>query len=231
MKREWQTRCRFNHSAFAIFNKENLLRFRPLVHRLLLISALLFVAAHPTYAQANLGPQKGPAVTSSSSQINLKANAQKAIQIDILSSASGAALTGSTGPSSTGLFSLDFGQVDGLGLSSGAAGVTVTLSPTGALYSTPILLVPRFSGFATTTGSVSVSLDFTAGNLRGQLATREGASPAAMASILTPATITTAATTGTPITRYVGLFISNANGPFAVTGPLSSRLIYQVTVP
>ncbi len=231
MKRAWQTRCRFNHSAFAMLNKENLLRFRPLVHRLLLISALLPVMGSGAYAQANLGPQKGPAATASSSQINLRANTQKAIQIDILSSASGAAVTGTTGPSSTGVFSLDFGQVDGLGLSSGAAGVTVTVSPTGALYSTPIILVPKFSGFATTNGSVSVSLDFTAGNLRGQLATREGASTAAMASVLAPATITTAATNGTPITRYVGLFISNANGPFAVTGPLSSRLIYQVTVP
>lgn len=200
--------------------------------RIMLVLAALFVCAASAAAQADLGPQRG--ATSSSSQLNLTANAQSAIYLDIETATGGATVTGTAGKNSTGVFSLDFGNVNGLGLGTAPTGVTVdTTNPAGALYTTPIKLTPRFSGSSSGNASVSVIMDGTSGNAAGRTATREGASAAAVAA---PSTVlanifTSTASNNTAITRYVGYFISNANGAGAVNGAISSRLVYQVTVP
>jgi hypothetical protein len=199
--------------------------------RYLLVLAALLVFAGSAAAQADLGPQRN--ATSSSSQLNLTATAQTALQLDISTASGGATVVGNTGNSSTGVFSLDFGNVNGLGLGTPSTGVTVAVQAGGALYTSPVSLTPRYSGFSTSSASVSVLLDGTAGNAAGRTATREGA---AAASVVAPSTtvpniFTSAASNGTAITRYVGVFVSNVNGAGAVNGALSSRLIYQITVP
>jgi hypothetical protein len=199
--------------------------------RCLLVVAALLVFAGSVAAQADLGPQRN--ATSSSSQLNLTANAQTALQIDISTASGGATVAGATGNTSTGVFSLDFGNVNGLGLGAPSTGVSVSVQAGGALYTSPVSLTPRYSGFSTSSASVSVLLDGTAGNAAGRSATREGA---AAASVVAPSTtvpniFTSAASNGTAITRYVGVFVSNVNGAGAVNGALSSRLIYQITVP
>ena len=199
---------------------------------LLLAFMALLACAICASAQADLGPQKNAA--SSSSQLNITANAVKAIQLDISTAASGATVVGNTGRTSTGVFSLDFGTVDGLGLSTGSANVTVdTTNPAGALYTTPVSLTPRYSGHGTSSSSISVMMSGTAGNASGRGAAREGASATTtVAPSTTLANIfTTAASSGTAVTRYVGVFVSNANGASAVSGALTAQLIYQVTVP
>jgi hypothetical protein len=50
-------------------------------------------------------------------------------------------------------------------------------------------------------------------------------------SSVVPNIFTSSASNGSAITRYVGVFVSNVNGGSAVNGSLSSRLIYQITVP
>jgi hypothetical protein len=206
--------------------------FRQLIRSLPLLTIMLVAMGTSALAQADLGPQQGAAKTSSSSQLNLTATGQKSIQLDISTAASGATVVGNIGNTSTGIFSLDFGNVDGLGINSGNANVTVSVSSTGATYTTPITLTPHWSGFATATSSVSVLLDATSGNALGRAATREGASAATVAAPNSTATVFNAtAASGAPLTRFVGMFISNANGAGAVTGSLTSRLVYQVTVP
>lgn len=199
--------------------------------RYLFVLAALLVFAGSAAAQADLGPQRN--ATSSSSQLNLTATAQTALQLDISTASGGATVVGNTGNSSTGVFSLDFGNVNGLGLGTPSTGVTVAVQAGGALYTSPVSLTPRYSGFSASSASVSVLLDGTAGNAAGRSATREGA---AAASVVAPSTtvpniFTSAASNGTAITRYVGVFVSNVNGAGAVNGSLSSRLIYQITVP
>ena len=199
---------------------------------LLLATVALFACAVTVSAQTDLGPQRGS--TSSSSQLNITANGQAAIQLDISTATGGATVTGATGNSSTGVFGLDFGNVNALGLGTPTTGVTVsTASGTGALYTTPITLTPRWAGFGSTTASISVIMDATAGNAMGRSATREGAAAGSTAapSTVLPNIFTTTAANKTAITRYVGVFVSDANGAGAVSGALSSRLIYQVTVP
>lgn len=199
--------------------------------RCLLVVAALLVFAGSVAAQSDLGPQKNS--TSSSSQLNLTANAQTALQLDISTASGGATVVGATGNTSTGVFSLDFGDVNGLGLGAPATGVSVSVGASGATYTTPVSLTPRYSGFSTSSASVSVLLDGTAGNAAGRSATREGAAAGSVAapSTTVPNIFTSSASNGTAITRYVGVFVSNANGGSAVNGSLSSRLIYQITVP
>jgi hypothetical protein len=62
---------------------------------------------------------------------------------------------------------------------------------------------------------------------------REGSSPASATTVNAspPKTITTAAANGVPITRYVGLFVSNANGAGRVSGAMTVRVVYQISIP
>jgi hypothetical protein len=189
--------------------------------------AIAMVVVGSASAQADLGPQLNN--ISSSSQLNLSANAETALQIDI----SGTGVTGATGNSSTGVFSLNFGNVNGLGLGTPSTGVTVAVQAGGALYTAPVTLTPRYSGFTTSSSSVSVVLDSAAGNTSGNAGTREGATAATVVapSSLIPNVFTTTASNGTAINRNVGMFVSNANGGGAVNGAMNSRLVYQITVP
>jgi hypothetical protein len=46
-----------------------------------------------------------------------------------------------------------------------------------------------------------------------------------------PTSLTTTAGSGTGLTRYLGLFVSNANGAGTFTGADSATLTYTLTVP
>jgi hypothetical protein len=163
--------------------------------------------------------------------LNITANGQASLQIDIETAAGGATVTGVTGRNSTGVFGLNFGDVNALGIGTPTAGVTVdTSSGNGALYTTPVTLTPRWAGFGGSDATITVMMSATDGTALGRAATREGA---AAASVVAPSTVlanpfTFTAANKTGITRYVGVFVSDANGAGAVTGALTSRLVYQV---
>ena len=193
-----------------------------------LLGILSVLGAGSAYAQ-------GPSVTSpSTSELTITATAESALQIDIATAAGGATVTGATGESSTGVFSVSFGNVNGLGIGSPASGVAVTLrDASGTLYTSPIKLTPYFSGFNSATATVKVYQDGgTSANSQG--AAREGSAPGSVAAVpttaLTANTVTSTAASGTDITRYIGLFVSNANGGSSVTGALAPKLIYEISV-
>jgi hypothetical protein len=158
----------------------------------------------------------------------------KDIQIDISTAAGGALVTGNTGANSNGIFNLNFGNVNGLGLGAPQPGVTVQIFPNGALYITPITIRPVVDWDNRTPRPlfISIMLDPIAGNAAGRTAAREGATAATLIapSTITPLIITTNATNNAPITRHVGIFVSNANGATSVRGALTARLIYRVYV-
>ena len=193
-----------------------------------LFATLLVVGTASAYAQ-------GPSVTSpSTSNLTISATAQSALQIDIATDAGGATVTGATGENSTGVFSVSFGNVNGLGVGSPTSGVSITSrDSSGTLYTSPIKLTPYFSGFISTTATVNVYQDATT-SANSQAALREGSAPGSVASVPTTAlsanTVTSTAASGTDITRYVGLFISNANGGSSMTGALAPKVIYEVSV-
>jgi hypothetical protein len=86
----------------------------------------------------------------------MSATVQTAVQINLSTGSSSAIVSGSN---STGLFSLSFGNINGLGLGTPAAGVSVVADASGALYKTLISLTPVYSGFTTETATIEVKQD------------------------------------------------------------------------
>ncbi|HEX8921632.1 MAG TPA: hypothetical protein VF766_09155, partial [Pyrinomonadaceae bacterium] len=144
-----------------------------------LFAMLLVLGTASAFAQ-------GPSVTSpSTSNLTISATAQSALQIDIATDAGGATVTGATGENSTGVFSVSFGNVNGLGIGSPTSGVSITSrDSSGTLYTSPIKLTPYFSGFTSTTATVKVYQDATA-SANSQAAVREGSAPGSVASVPT----------------------------------------------
>jgi hypothetical protein len=189
-----------------------------------LCAALLVFGAASAYAQGSCTN-----CTTVNSNLTLSATAETAIELVIATGTSGATVSGSAGA-----YTVSFGNVNGLGLGTLAAGVSVAASGSGATYTTPIFVTPNFSGFSSTTATVKVYQDATT-SAASQSAAREGAAAASVAAVPTTAgsaaTVSATAATATAITRYVGVFVSNANGGSAVVGALAPKFVYVVTVP
>jgi hypothetical protein len=131
-------------------------------------------------------------------------------------------------------FSMNFGNVNGLGFGPGA-GLTTVAAPGGVIYSTPYLLQPAFGDFTSTTATIRtfVSTNFAHPTM---LVLRDAASaPGPYGNIGTTTgtatQITNAAADRSSVTRFLGLFVSNANGAGAFTGSDSATLTFTMTVP
>lgn len=137
-------------------------------------------------------------------------------------------------------FSINFGNVNGLGLSPGA-NLTAVSGAGGVTYGTPYLYQPSFSSFTSTTCSlkVYVSTNFAHPNT---LTLRDATALAGpytniSTSVGSQTAITTTAASGSSNTRYLGLFVSSANGAGAFPGTAgasgadSATLTYTLTVP
>jgi X-X-X-Leu-X-X-Gly heptad repeat protein len=179
--------------------------------------ALLLMCAGFTAAQ-------GPAANSNTttSQMELTATVQTAVQLNISTGSGGVSVSGSN---STGLFGVSFGNVNGLGLGTLAAGVSVVADGSGALYKTPINLTPVYSGFSTETATITVTQD-AAGDTD---CTREGSSEISSSSTVsttTPATVGSGKASGSTFERYVGMYVSRTEA----AGAKTATLIYTITV-
>jgi len=198
--------------------------FPKIYFSLVLFAALLVLGTSSVYAQGSC-----VACTSVNSTLTLTATVETAIQLNIATAAGGAVVT----DGGSGAFSVPFGNVNGLGVGTPAAGVSVSSSGSGATYTSPVSVTPSFSGFANSTASVKIYQDSST-SAASQAAAREGSAAGSVASVPTTQaaanTVTATAASAVAITRYVGVFVSNANGGSAVSGTLSPKFIYQVTV-
>jgi hypothetical protein len=131
-------------------------------------------------------------------------------------------------------FSLNFGNVNGLGIGPGA-GLTTTSVPGGMMYHTPYLIEPAFSGMSSTTATIKVYVktNFVHPTLLTlNDATSSGGPYSAISTSAGAQTqITAAAADRSSITRYLGLFVSNVNGATAYNGSDSATLTFTMTVP
>jgi hypothetical protein len=131
-------------------------------------------------------------------------------------------------------YSMNYGNVNGLGIAPGA-GLTVSAAAGGVIYGTPYLIQPSFSTFSSTTSTVKVyvSMDFAHPAILQleDAAVLAGPYTAISKNAGAQTTVTTTAGTGTSVTRYLGLFVSNANGAGTFTGADSATLTYTLTVP
>lgn len=131
-------------------------------------------------------------------------------------------------------FSMNFGNVNGLGIGPGAGLGTVSASG-GVIYDTPYLLNPAFTDFTSTTGTLSVYVSTTFAHPAvlhlDDSASSAGPYTAISVTAGTPTQITSSALDRTAVTRYLGLFVSNVNGATSFTGTDNAVLTFTMTVP
>jgi hypothetical protein len=185
--------------------------------RFVFFLAALFITVGTAAAQ---GPVIGSATTTS--ELEMSATVQTAVQLNISTGSGGATVSGSN---STGLYSLSFGNVNGLGLGTPAAGVSVVADTSGALYKTPINLTPVYSGFTTETATIEVEQD-AAGDTAFARESNSSISSSSTVSTSTPASVASGAASGAAVERYVGMYVART----AAAGAKSATLIYTITV-
>lgn len=175
-------------------------------------------------ACAGIATAQGPVVDGSSttSELEMSATVQTAVQLNISTGAGGATVSGSN---STGLFSVGFGNINGLGLGTPAAGVSVVNDASGALYKTPINLTPVYSGFTTETATIEVEQD-AAGDTALAREGNSSINAGSTVSTSTPAPVASGAPSGVPIERFVGMYAARSEA----AGSKSATLIYTITV-
>ncbi|MBZ5493499.1 MAG: hypothetical protein LAO76_21485 [Acidobacteriia bacterium] len=131
-------------------------------------------------------------------------------------------------------FSMNFGNVNGLGFGPGA-GLTTVAAPGGVIYSTPYLLQPAFSAFRSTTATIKTFVSTTFAHPAILILRDAAASAGPYNNIGTTAgtatQITNTAADRSSITRFLGLFVSNTNGATAFQGSDSATLTFTMTVP
>jgi hypothetical protein len=194
--------------------------------RLLVLTAVILAFAGLASAQTvyNTSP--------STSNLAVSATVQSALNLDISSDDAGATVSGLSG---SGAFTLNFGNVNGLGLGTPSSNVTKTAVTGGYLYTTPIKLTPNFSGFVGYSAA-SIKVEQSAfDDDPSKAAAREGSSAAINAAtvLTTGATpFTVLASNGTPIQRFIGVKVLNSNNTDnANAGARSINLVYTISVP
>jgi hypothetical protein len=153
---------------------------------------------------------------------------QNAVQLTLATAIGGLTVT----PAAD--FSMAFGNVSVLGLGPGA-GLPTYAAADCVVYSTPYLLQPVFTDFASTTATIKVyvSTNFAHPLLLKLQDAAVGTGPFTNIGLTagTATQITTTAANRSSITRYLGLFVSNVNGATAFRGADAATLTFTLTVP
>ena len=184
----------------------------------------LFVCAGTASAQ---GPVNDDAVTTSN--LAVSATFVTALQLDITTATAGSSVGGSLGS-----YTLGFGSIDGLALSTPGANITRTAVSGGYMYTTPITLTPSFSGFAGTAAAAITVGENASDGATSKAAAREGAefdSVAVLPAVASARVVAATAASGTPFDRFIGVFVPTGNGGNAIAGARSMNLVYTITIP
>ena len=150
---------------------------------------------------------------------------QTAVQLTLGTATGGLTISPSTD------YAANYGNVNGLGIGPGL-GLTTVAASGGTVYSTPYLINPVFGDFSSTTATIEAGV--TSNFAHPSILQLEDAS--ALGGPFTQITTTRLTLTSTAgdrssITRYLGLFVSNANGAGAFTGSDTATLTFTMTVP
>ncbi len=153
---------------------------------------------------------------------------QTAIRLQLATAPGGATISAGSG------YALAAGNVNGLGINppSGFRVVTSGVSG-GVIYSTPYLINPTFSGFTTLTGSVKVYVSVNFAH-PSTVQLRDSPDNLVFSAISTNVGSQTNIASASPtltLTRYLGIFVSSANGAGTFRGADSAQLTYTLTVP
>jgi hypothetical protein len=198
--------------------------------------AALLLTATATFAQTQATNTNKVSPT-----LQITANVQKAIRLT-LSTGTAAVTHCAVAPNGGNPdFTMNFGTVDALGINAGNCNLFAPATPgvSNAIYWSDYNLTPVFTGQSATTSTITaqVTTDFAAPH--NVFIVRDSAnsntvpaSAAAFTSMGTGSadTIATNPTSGTAITRYVGVAVTPANGATVLTGNQSATVTFTLTV-
>jgi len=186
--------------------------------------AALFLCAGTASAQ---GPVNDAATTTSN--LAVSATFVTALQLNIATATAGSSVGGSPGS-----YTLGFGNIDGLALSTLGTNITRTAVSGGYMYTTPITLTPSFSGFAGTAAAAITVGQNALDGATSKTAAREGAafdSVAVLPAVTSSRVVAATAASGTSFDRFIGVFVPTGNGGDATAGARSMNLVYTITIP
>ena len=134
-------------------------------------------------------------------------------------------------------YSISFGNIDGLGINNGCGSKFAPTTPgtTNAVYYTDYNLTPTFTSQSVSTNSLTayVSSTFAKANLS---IVKSDSAPSAIGDLAamstssgSQTTLATNATSGTAVTRYIGVSVAPTNGA-GLTGADSATVTYTLTV-
>lgn len=179
----------------------------------------------------NAFAQTGTDQSAAKASLTITATVVPSVYLTITSHESGAPVESVAASRRATAATVDFGNVDAIASDATAPGVSVSRQTAGALYTTPVILTPYFSGFDTAQARITVIGEADAATA-GLADILEGHSPSTVdtLSASTPTIVTTRATSGLAVTRYVGLLIKQNATSVSTPTPVKARLIYQVSV-
>jgi hypothetical protein len=159
---------------------------------------------------------------------NPRETLQSAVSLTLASATGGLSIT----PSAD--YAMNFGNVNGFGIGP-SAGLTVSSTAGGVIYSTPYLIQPSFSDQSANSATITV---FVRPNFAhpAVLALRDAATSAGPFTNIGLSNggaivISSAAANRSTITRFLGLFVANVNGATAFSGSDAATLNFTITVP
>jgi hypothetical protein len=162
------------------------------------------------------------AQTATVPHLTVNATVANALRLDISSSVGG--VTG-TGTSSD--FVVDLGNINALGIGPPATGVTVSVTAGAgaagfAIYTTPIVLTPVFSGFGAGTANIALTIGGGANDATAVEGDSNALATLAAARVVVPSSLSDVANT-----RHVGFKISKTEA----NGPRTAIFLYTITMP
>jgi hypothetical protein len=167
---------------------------------------------------------------SATATLTLTLSVQNAVQLTLGTAPGGLTISPATD------FSVNFGNVNALGVGTPLAGLTKTAAVNATIYSTPYLIQPVFSGFVSaTTGTIEfhVSPNFAKSTILELDDASSCCAAGSFTALPTPTAGTaqiTSVSSGSIITRYLGLRVTKANGAGS-TGSDNATVVFTLTVP
>jgi hypothetical protein len=178
--------------------------------------------------------------------LQISATIQSAVQLTLSTGTAAVAHCTVTPSGSSPDYTMNFGTVDALGINNGNCGKFAPTTPgvSNAVYWSDYNLTPVFTSQSATSGTnikAQVTTDF--GAPHNILVVRDSANASTAPADATAFTAmgtatadtivsaTPAITSGTAITRYIGVAVTPLNGPPAVlTGPQTATVTFTLTV-
>lgn len=202
-----------------------------------LLKSLLLLVVVALFSLMGFAATQAVGASSLATTMQVNVNVQTALELT-LSTGTGSSCAISAGSGSD--YQINLGNVNGLGLNGASncasyVGMAPQGSGQGAIWATNYQVTPSFSGFSGTTANIAVTAPaFTTSNSVAKLVLVEGGSntTAALTAVPTAPGATThtftSATSGTALSRYIGVQVSNAGTGFS--GSDSTVVTFTMTV-